>query len=117
MSRFNVGDRVRVISSTSMVAEGTEFEVTRVVKSPWAYREGGVHYCEGDSAGYGVWENFLELVEKKFTTGDFNLNTSEMALAAWEVYDTLPDNYATDAKQAEQDAFTTAFDLGRQVAR
>lgn len=117
MSRFSVGDRVRVTASHLMVSKGTEFEVIRVVKSPWPSEQGGLHYCEGDPDGYGVWENYLEPAPHEFTAADFNLNTSEMALAAWEVYDTLPDNYAADAKQAEQDAFTTAFDLGRQVNR
>jgi hypothetical protein len=116
MSRFNIGDRVRVTATHIGVARGVEFEVTGVMESPGG-AAGGDRYYKGDPDGYGVWENYLEPATHQFTLTDFNLNTSDMALAAWEVYDTLPDNYAADAKQAEQDAFTTAFDLGRQVNR
>jgi hypothetical protein len=40
---------------------------------------------------------------------------SPEALAAWETYRAIPTNYDGFNELSEQEAFTTAFDLGRQA--
>lgn len=51
------------------------------------------------------------------TEADLLPEPSAEALAAWEAYRAIPTNYDGFNELSEQEAFTTAFDLGRRADR
>lgn len=63
MTKFKVGDRVRITNPNVAAKLGEEFVVTQVVKQKWQEYSDLRFWYKGDSAGHGVWENYLELVE------------------------------------------------------
>jgi len=73
MSKFNVGDRVRVTSHDVGVPFGEVFTVREVMPDTWrsssvsrekrVKAERGDCWYRDDRTGHGVWENYLELVQ------------------------------------------------------
>ena len=75
MSKFKVGDLVRVTNPKVAARFNEVFTVTEVMDDTWratSYSserlqqiraERGDRWYRGDSKGHGVWENYLELVE------------------------------------------------------
>jgi hypothetical protein len=115
VNRFNIGDRVRVTKRGIGATYGEVFVVTKI-REGYNSATGGERYYEGDEGGHGVWENFLTPAPE-LTPQDFDGDTSPEALEAWAIYKSLPANFDATPEQSAQDAFTAAFDLGRQVNR
>lgn len=78
-TKFKVGDRVRTKGAPTYPG-GIEFTVDRVVDS------GHSCYVTGDPKRYGVWAQFLELVEPETAppVDEYNNPTAEAAIRATE---------------------------------